>query len=121
MRQVAETLIPGHAMEVNFTIKKFMELSDEERRRLYDALKGDDQEVSVHASFEILKLLTKAGYELTQYANSVLGTNFTEYFIWEEEDSLVSRAIWLGLHFSTNLKLEGDQVSIDPVVVNRRS
>lgn len=118
MRQVAQSLQRGHAMEVNFATMKFMELPDAERRRLYDAFKGEDEETKVRAAFEILKLLTDTPEgELTQYANSVLGLDLTGYFVWGDQENLVSRAIWLDHHFTANLKLEGDRVSIDPVPV----
>ena len=118
MQQVAQSLHRGHAMEVNFATMKFMELPDEERRRLYDAFKGEAEETMVRAAFEILKLLTDAPEgELTQYANSVLEMNLTGYFVWGDQENLVSRAIWLDHHFTANLKLEGDKVLIDPVPI----
>ncbi|OHA94537.1 MAG: hypothetical protein A3F20_01465 [Candidatus Zambryskibacteria bacterium RIFCSPHIGHO2_12_FULL_39_21] len=118
MRQVAQSLQRGHAMEVNFATMKFMELPDAERRRLYDAFKSEDEKTRVRAAFEILKLLTDAPEgELTQYASSVLEINITEYFVSGDQENLVSRAIWLDHHFTANLKLEGDRVSIDPVPV----
>ena len=118
MRQVAQSLNRGHAMEVNFVTMKFMELSDVERRRLYGAFKGEDKETKVRAAFEILKLLTDAPKgELTQYANSTLGIDLTGYFVWGDRENLISRAIWFGRHFMANLKLEGDRVLIDPVPV----
>ena len=123
MRQVAATLQPGHAMEVNFVIKKFMELPDVERRRIYDALKSEDEETSVRASFDILKLLTHAdSAELTQYANSALKLDLTGYFVWDEVENLISRAIWLNHYFSANLKLDGEQrVRIDSIPVAAES
>lgn len=117
MQPVAASLIPGHAMEVNFTIKKFMELPDAERRRIYDALHGEDEETKVRAAFDILKLLTEAPPdELTEYANAVLGTEVSGYFIWPDQENLVSRAIWLTVHFTDHLKLDGEAVSIDLII-----
>ena len=116
MQQVAQSFKKGHAMEMNFVIMRFMALPDSERRRIYDAFKGEDEETRVRAAFEILKLLTDASREeLTGYANSVFDSNFDGYLVFEDQESLVSRAIWLDHHFTANLKLEGGRVSIDPV------
>ena len=114
MRQPAPILNRGHIMEVNFIIMKFMEWPNAERRRIYDAITSLDGEAIAKASLELLNLLTGADErELTQYANSVLGTKLSGYFIHDDKENLVSRAIWLYGQFSTSLKVREDNVFID--------
>jgi len=109
-------------MEVNFVTMKFMELPNIERRRLYGAFKSTDKETKVSAAFEILKLLTHAPQgELTEYANSTFGLNLADYFVWNDQENLISRAFWLDNHFAENLKLDGDRVFLEPIPVKSTS
>ena|SRR5580698_11387065 len=111
---------PARVMEFNFVIKKFMELPDAERLRIYHALKGPDKKALVHASAELVDLIVGADpVELTAYANTALDAPFTQYVVWDEQEDRYWRAILLYEHFSVNLKLEGGRVSIDPIPNSR--
>ena len=117
MTQISQSLLrPGHIMEVNFIIEKFMGLTRAERRRLYEILSGSDDNEAIRAVFGMLQFLTDADEaELTRYANKALGVSLSAYYVSTDRDALIQIAVFLKRYFIENLRVNDDEVSIDPI------
>ena len=128
-RVVYGSLKPGPAMELNFIIKKFMEWPKEKRREFYDLVKQDQTDSTMFSGssakeqmdtfFSLLSFLLNQEYndELTECANKTLGLSMTKYFVWPDVSSLVPWLCVVCHYFLDNLKIDGDEVSIEPLVV----
>ncbi len=109
---MAEHSIP-YVIEINFAIKKFIELSREKQLAVYEALQADvHDEIYVKAAIVLLKLVTSVenSHQLTEYANECFGVRLDGYIVWT---NLPERAFAFAAYFKKHLKPAGDILTIE--------
>jgi hypothetical protein len=94
----------GRAIETNFAIKKFAQLSLEEKTRIYKGLKGD-KAAFIAVGLAIFQPLVRQAdaKELAAYASECLSLNLKGYFVWPED--YAAKNADLAVYFRDHIKL----------------
>lgn len=96
--------------EINFIVKKFMELPEKEKEEIYYQMKCSQSEKQFEAAKVLIKLITDNTVEMAKSVDSAFDT----WIIFEE--TVFGKLRYIIAYFRTHLKLMPDETfSIQPL------